>query len=228
MYRADLRADTRAEAGVGTRADVRNGRDRGAEAAVRDADPVAIARSIVLRQLTMAPRSRGELQAALAKRSVPEEAAREVLDRMEEVGLVDDGAFAQAWVRSRRSTRGLSRRALAHELRGKSIDDDLAQEALQTVGDDDEYETAVALVRRRLPSTRGLEHAARVRRLAGMLARKGYSGGMAFAAVRRALDEDAGRDDPLDDEAPDDLVVPAVPVGDGEDREDRVGGDEAF
>lgn len=200
-------ADT-ADTGTDTDSDIDSGGHAGAGAdgspAARDADPVAVARAIVLRQLTMAPRSRGELQVALDKRSVPEEAARTVLDRMEEVGLVDDGAFAQAWVRSRRSTRGLSRRALAHELRGKGVDGDVAQAALETVGDDDEWQTAVALVRRRLPSTRGLEPTARMRRLAGMLARKGYSGGVAYAAVRSVLSEAAGADEPVGEVPPDD------------------------
>ncbi len=40
---------------------------------------------------------------------------------------------------------------------------------------------------RRLRSTRGLPAEARVRRLAGLLARKGYPAGLAFAVVKQAL-----------------------------------------
>ena len=62
------------------------------------------------------------------------------------------------------------------------------REAVQTLDPDQEAETARALVRRKLPSTRGLETQARVRRLAGMLARKGYSAGLAFRLVKEELD----------------------------------------
>jgi len=154
-----------------------------------DADPVSVARNIVLRQLTMAPRSRAQLAQKLADRGTPTEVADQVLDRMEQVGLVDDEAFAEGWVRSRQATRGLSRRALAHELRSKGIDDDLARATLDKVDDDTEVELARGLVAKRLPSVRGLPPEKQVNRLVGMLARKGYSSGLAFRVVRDALSE---------------------------------------
>ena len=87
-------------------------------------DPESVARTIVLRRLTDAPRSRAELAADLAARNVPVEVSDRVLDRFTEVGLVDDAAFASEWVRSRHATRGLSRSALRRELRGKGVDDE--------------------------------------------------------------------------------------------------------
>jgi regulatory protein len=152
-----------------------------------DADPQSVARAIVLRQLTMAPRSRAQLAQKLADRGTPVEVADQVLDRMEQVGLVDDVAFADAWVRSRTTTRGLSRRALAHELRDKGIDDETARAALQQVDDDAELALARGLVMRRLPTVQGLAPDKQVNRLVGMLARKGYSSGLAFRVVREAL-----------------------------------------
>lgn len=59
------------------------------------------ARNIVLRQLSSAPKTRQQLSEKLADREIPEEIIREVLDRFEEVELIDDAAFAQSWVRSR-------------------------------------------------------------------------------------------------------------------------------
>jgi regulatory protein len=160
----------------------------GAADVTPDADPASVARNIVLRQLTMAPRSRAELAQKLADRGTPTTVADEVLDRMEEVGLVDDVAFADAWVRSRTVTRGLSRRALAHELRGKGIDDDTARAALDQVDDEAELALARDLVVRRLPTVRGLPPDKQMTRLVGMLARKGYSSGLAFRVVRDALE----------------------------------------
>jgi regulatory protein len=148
----------------------------------------------VLRRLTAAPRSRAQLEADLAARDVPDEVAQRVLDRFTEVGLVDDAAFAESWVRSRHAGRGLSRRALRHELRQKGVDDETAGAAVEGIGPDQEAAAAAALVARRLPATRGLPYEARVRRLAGLLARKGYPGGMSLQVVRDALAAEGATD----------------------------------
>lgn len=146
-----------------------------------------MARGLVLRKLTAAPRSRGQLEADLAAREVPDDVAARVLDRFTEVGLVDDAAFAEMWVRSRHAGRGLSRRALSQELRQKGVDDDTAEAALDDIGPDEEAAAAAGLVARRLPATRGLATEVRMRRLAGMLARKGYPSGLSMQVVRDAL-----------------------------------------
>jgi regulatory protein len=157
-------------------------------------DPESVARDLCLRALTGAPRTRQQLAELLTQREIPDDVAEQVLDRLVEVGLVDDEAFAEAWVRSRQSGRGLARRALKAELRAKGVDDEVAATAVLAVGDDDERETARRLVDRKLPSMRRLDRATATRRLMGMLARKGYGGGLAAAVVREALDED-GADD---------------------------------
>ena len=148
-----------------------------------DADHEAVARKILLDQLTGQARSRSELAGKLAKKGVPDEVADRLLDRFEEVGLVDDAAYADMVVRSRHATRGLARRAIAHELRAKGVDDEVVQEALAGELDPAQEETtARALVERRLRTTRGLDRDKRVARLAGMLARKGYPSGLALRA----------------------------------------------
>jgi len=120
---------------------------------------------------------------------VPDEAADKVLSRFTEVGLIDDALFAAMWVTSRHRARGLASAALRRELRRKGIGDEVAQEALEELDPDQELATARALVQRKLASTRSLTPDARVRRLAGMLARKGYPAGTAFRVVREALAE---------------------------------------
>ncbi|MFV0461116.1 MAG: regulatory protein RecX [Actinomycetales bacterium] len=150
-------------------------------------DHHSVARRIVLDQLTRAARSRAELEASLARRNVPAAVARDVLDRMEQVELVDDAAFAQQWVESRHRSRGLARRSLAAELHRKGIDAEVAQQALGTLDPDREIQTARDLVARKLRATRGQDPAARMRKLASMLARKGYSAGVSYTVVREAL-----------------------------------------
>ena len=110
----------------------------------------SVARKILLDQLTGQARSRSELAASWRKKDVPDDVADRLLDRFEEVGLVDDEAFARAWVQSRQPGKGLARRALAQELRRKGVDDEIAREALDEVDPDDEVEAARALVRRKL------------------------------------------------------------------------------
>lgn len=153
-------------------------------------DPAEQARAICLRLLTGTPRTRKQLADALREREIPQEVADEVLSRFEDVGLINDASFAGAWVESRHHGRGLARRALARELRTKGVDPVLIDEALGQLDSDREEETARALVARRLPATRGLDRDRRIRRLAGMLARKGYGEGVALRVVRQALEEE--------------------------------------
>ncbi|MCS0637659.1 recombination regulator RecX [Streptomyces sp. LP05-1] len=161
-------------------------------------DPAERARAICLRLLTGTPRTRGQLAEALRKREVPDEIAEEVLARFEEAGLIDDAAFADAWVESRHHGRGLARRALARELRTKGVDSALIDRAVGQLDTEQEEATARELVDRKLRATRGLDRDRRLRRLAGMLARKGYGEGLALRVVRQALEEEGEDTDGLE------------------------------
>ncbi|MHB8185398.1 MAG: regulatory protein RecX [Dermatophilaceae bacterium] len=153
----------------------------------REPDPHDVARQIVLRQLAMAPRSRAQLEQKLAQRDCPADVAAAVLDRMSEVGLVDDQAYALMLVRSQQAGRGLAKGALARELRSRGIDDELAQKALASIGDADERDRARALVDKKLRAMHGLGIEVQTRRLAGMLARKGYSPSLTYTVIREAI-----------------------------------------
>ncbi|WP_051516114.1 regulatory protein RecX [Candidatus Blastococcus massiliensis] len=173
-------------------------------------DPEAVARDLCLRALTGSPKTRQQLADLLDQREVPEDAAEAVLDRLAEVGLIDDEAFAEAWVSSRQAGRGLARRALKAELRAKGVDDEVAATAVLAVDDDDERETARRLVERKLPSMLRLDRATATRRLMGMLARKGYSGGLAAGVIREAFDNAGAADDAVAgfDELDEDALLP--------------------
>ncbi|AKA03177.1 recombination regulator RecX [Streptomyces noursei] len=165
--------------------------------------PEEQARAICLRLLTGSARTRRQLADALRERGIPDEAAEEVLARFEDVGLIDDAAFADAWVESRHHGRGLARRALARELRTKGVDSALIDEAVGRLDAEQEESTARELVARKLRTTRGLDRDKRLRRLAGMLARKGYPEGLALRVVRRALEEEGEDPDLLGHHLPD-------------------------
>ena len=159
-----------------------------APARAREDDPEARAREVCLRLLTHAPRTRAQLADALRRQGIPDDIADAVLGRFTEVGLIDDAAFARAWVESRHYSRGLAGRALTAELRQRGVDDGEIREAVAGLGPDAEVATARALVARKLAATKGQPAQARVRRLTGMLARKGYPPGLAFRVVREAME----------------------------------------
>jgi regulatory protein len=152
------------------------------------------ARDICLRLLAIRPRTKAELATALRKGRIPAEVAAGLLDLYGEVGMVDDAAFARAWVTSRHHSKGLARRALAGELRRKGVDGQAVGEALDELDPATEEATARELVRRKLrtvsPRDRHERPDATLRRLVGMLARKGYGPGLAIRVVKDALAED--------------------------------------
>jgi regulatory protein len=151
-------------------------------------DPREWAREICLRQLSVRPRTRAELAAALTKRAIPDDIIAEVLDRYDEVGIIDDAAFARAWVESRHHGKGLARRALGQELRRKGVEQDLIKGALAELEPETEEVTARELVERKLRTTKG-EPDAVFRKLVAMLARKGYPPGIAVRAVKDVLEQ---------------------------------------
>ncbi len=150
-------------------------------------EPESVARAIVLRQLSMAPRSRAQLERKLSQRGCDPDVAARVLDRMTEVGLVDDEAYAQMLVRSKQEMKGLARKGLAHELRKQGIDPTTAEEALGHVHPSDERAKAEELVAKKLRTMAGLSPQVQARRLAALLARKGYQGEVAWPVIRDAV-----------------------------------------
>ena len=145
------------------------------------------AREICLRQLSYSARTRAQLATAMRRRGIEDEIAADTLSRFETVGLVDDEAFAAAWVDSRHRGRGVGPRKLAHELRSRGVDQKLTAESLGTITPEEERATARALIEVRLARTHGQPAQRRARRLTGILARKGYSPQVAYDVVREAL-----------------------------------------
>jgi regulatory protein len=160
-------------------------------------DPESVARIICLRALTTKARSRSELATLLRKRGVPDRAATTVLDRFVEVGLIDDAALAADFAQLAHTQRGLSRSAVATSLRRRGLDDDVVATAVAGIDPDSERAAALELAQRRAASLRGLDPPAQARRLVGLLARRGYSPGLAYAVAREVL-ADQARLEPLD------------------------------
>ena len=153
-----------------------------------EADPYAVARAIVLGRLAARAQTRQELERVLRTKKVPPAVAQQVLDRMTSVGLVDDTAFASAWVESRHSRRHLSAVALRQELQAKGVDRDAIEAALAPVDTEAELLAARALVARKCAAMADLSDQVRNRRLAGLLGRRGFGP----AVIARVLEERPG------------------------------------
>jgi regulatory protein len=157
-------------------------------------DPEAQARQICLRLLAIAPKTRAQLARALHRRGVPDEAAEAVLARFADVGLIDDAAFARAWVESRHYSHGLSRRSLSAELRRQGVETEEIRDAVDTLDPEQEVATARRLVEQKMAGTRSQPPEFRARRAAGTLARKGYPAGLVFRLIKEVLEQE-GTDD---------------------------------
>jgi regulatory protein len=147
------------------------------------------ARDLCLRLLTVRARTRAELEGQLTKRGYPDDVSALVLDRLTQVGLIDDADFAEHWVQSRRANAGKGKRALAAELRTKGVDNDVITAALAGIDADAERQRAEQLVRDKLRREKFIDDddTKVARRLVGMLARRGYSQTMAFDVVKDEL-----------------------------------------
>ena len=157
-------------------------------------DPAVVARQICLRQLTVAPRTRRQLVEALRRREIPDDVAEQVLDRLTDVRLIDDAAYAEAFVATRHRDRGLGRTALQAELQNKGVAPDLAAEAVTAIDPEAERARAAALVARRVDAAMAAGEEAARRRLVGLLARRGYGPGIAVPVVDEALRRYPGQD----------------------------------
>ena len=157
-----------------------------------DAGAESIARSIALRKLATRARTRHELDQALQAKNVPSSVRDAVLDRMQQVGLLDDASYAADWVSSRQQRRHLSRRALKRELEAKGVERADIDAALHDVDLDSELTAARDLIERKQATMSGLAHHVKYRRLAGILGRRGFDTAVTVQVLNEVLGPASG------------------------------------
>ncbi|HEU4759741.1 MAG TPA: regulatory protein RecX, partial [Dehalococcoidia bacterium] len=141
-----------------------------------------------LRLLSYRPRSEAELRQRLARRGAPPPIVQQTIDRLRELGLVDDEGFARSWVESRDQASPRSRRLLASELRAKGVARPDADTAVASVDDED---AAYRAGQRRARTVAGLPWPDFQRRLSGFLLRRGFGYETVRTAVARLWQETA-------------------------------------
>jgi regulatory protein len=137
------------------------------------------------RLLAARPRSSAELRARLERAEFGPATVDATVERLIELGLVDDRNFARQWVEER-SRAGRGPVALRHELAAKGVDREVAEDALGAVAGD-ELSTATALAAKHLRRVGGSPLRTQAARLAAMLARRGYPPEVCEEAVRAVL-----------------------------------------
>jgi regulatory protein len=147
------------------------------------------AKQVLLRRLSHAPRTRKELAKDLKDKDISDEAANVALDRFEEVGLINDQALASNYVSSQHERKGLGKNALRQQLRAKGISDDVALEAISQISDDQEFQAAFALACKKIRSLQRDDAKTQLRKIVGVLARKGYSSNLAFRVAKEVITE---------------------------------------
>jgi regulatory protein len=165
----------------------RQGSDGQAAEKRTPAQQVAVARAICLRLLTVAPRPRAGLAQALKRKEIPDDVAESVLDRLAQVGLIDDVAYAHSFVRTKHRDRALGRTALRTELRRLGVDEESMADAVQTIDPEAERARAEELIAKRLDAAMAAGSVAARRRLLGLLGRRGYPPDIAISVVEGAI-----------------------------------------
>ena len=145
------------------------------------------AKQVLLRRLSNAPRTRKELAKDLKDKDISDEVANIALDRFEEVGLINDQALASNYVSSQHERKGIGKNALRQQLRAKGVSDDVALEAISQISDDQEFQAAFALACKKIRSLQKDDAKTQLRKIVGVLARKGYSSNLAFRVAKEVI-----------------------------------------
>ena len=144
------------------------------------------AKNTAYRFLSYRPRSRAEIEAKLRDKEFDESIVAAVIVDLARLGYVNDEQFARAWARGRIRLRGFGRRRIDQELKAKGVAAEIIREAVAEVfGETNETETAMHVAEKKLRTMQHVGPEVRMRRLAGLLERKGY----AFAVIGEVLNK---------------------------------------
>ena len=170
-------------------------RSRAALSEARAADPAA-AREAALKLLERTRRTRSDLVRRLREKGYAAATIAQVLERLAEVGLVDDVEYARAYLEARSRRRTAGRRRLEQDLRarGVSAEDVKAARARleEREGHEDEATGARRVIAQAASRYARLDPRARRQRLYALLVRRGFDGD----AIEAALREEGGGEEP--------------------------------
>ena len=157
-------------------------------AALQAEDAVETAYQRAVRFLSYRPRTRAEVRRNLEKHGTPPSVLEAVLERLQENGLLDDAAFARAWVENRLTFRPRGAGILRQELRQRGVPEEIIEAVLEN-SLPDETDLAYRAGQKRLRRLRHLPRQEFRQKMGAYLARRGFSYDAASEAVRRLWED---------------------------------------
>ena len=152
-------------------------------------DQNQIAKQVLLRRLSNAPRTRKELAQDLKKKKIEEDIAKQALDRFEELGLINDQTYSENFVANTHERRKLGKKALKQQLRSKGVSEETANQAVLQISDEDEFKSALALALKKIRSIQNDDPQTQIRKIVSLLARKGYSSSLSFQVAKQVIND---------------------------------------
>lgn len=143
-----------------------------AELQAADAEETAYQRALLL--LNSRPRTRAEIARNLQNQNIPENIQQAIFERLQRSGLLDDAAFARAWIANREEFRPRGQNALRYELRQHGVEEHIIQQVI-TENPADEYGQAVRAAEKTARKLSGSDAQTFRRKLGGFLARRGFN-----------------------------------------------------
>ena len=146
----------------------------------QDEQEVAYQRALIL--LNHQQRTSHEISQKLIEKGFSSTRVEEVVDRLTQTGLVEDGQYALLWVENRNTYHPRSRRLIRMELRQKGVAEDQIDQALLGSAEDDELATQAAMQQIRKYSD--LDWPEFRKKMSAFLLRRGFSYGTVAPVVR--------------------------------------------
>lgn len=133
-------------------------------------------RQIALRYVNARMRSRSEVEKKLREKELDQETIAATMEFLQEYDLLDDEAFARAWVNDQLLKRKLGRKRLDAGLKLKGIDRTIIERVLnERCGTDEELEQALLAAERKAPTIRHDDRIKWERSMANFLMGRGFS-----------------------------------------------------
>lgn len=148
--------------------------------------PEALNRTVAF--LAARGHSRREVEQKLVARGYLADTVEMVVYKLEKEGLLDDAAFASAWVQGRAS-RGLGKARLLQELRMKGVEGDIAEAAVAELDVEVQGTQAIQFAAKVLKRYEKLEAREAMQKAVGVMLRRGYSYGEASRALQTAIEQ---------------------------------------
>ena len=137
-----------------------------------------------LRYLTNAPRTVREVERRLDDLEFGEVETAAVVERLEELGLLNDESYCREFVSSRLRTKPVSRRHLHEQLRNHEAQETAIEAALAQVDDETEFQNACLVAEKYARQFETLSPEERENRLTKRLLGRGFD----YDHTRRAIE----------------------------------------